>query len=126
MVQLEGWRQGRPVTFRAELEEIPLAQFDVTPLLFHGAHLRGPEDRDPEDEIDRPGVANPERTLELDGQVLTQALRHLEHEIGSGRLDHHFEGMRQDCGGLLQRLEKLERRLVELEVEIEELPPAED
>lgn len=119
-VVIEARRQGQAVTVHAELEEAPRAQVDLTPLLFRGMHAAAPGE---EGLHHHPGAVDLERALEIDGRVLNEALQSIGDEIGSGRLDHHFEELRKHRGGVLERLEQLERRLRELETEIEELPP---
>ena len=110
------------VTFSADLAESSRFQVDVSPFLglhgteegWSGYHFRVPEDL---------GTAQSlEEYLELDGEVLSEALRNLERQLESGRLDQHFHRFLENRGDLMDRIEELEKRLRELERELEELP----
>lgn len=119
-VVLEGWREGRPVRFTAELEEASRSQVDVTPFLgpglyregFAGSHQIAPEDL--------------EEVLSLDPSALIEALHNLGRELDSDRLEHHLHRFQESRGGLLERIEELEKRLHELETELDDLPTQED
>lgn len=127
VVRLEGWRQGRPVTLTAELDETQRSQVDVTPFLADGARweavrsrLHGPGDGHHEE------AGHLEEVLELHESALNEAFENLEVELEPNRMEHHLLRFQERRGGLLERIEELEERLRELEREIDELPEDEN
>lgn len=127
VVRLEGWRQGRPVTFTAELDETQRSQVDVTPFLAGGPRWETVRSR-----LHGPGEGHHEEAehlgevLELHESALNEAFENLEIELEPDRMGHHLLRFQEDRGGLLERIEELEERLRDLEREIDELPEDEN
>lgn len=120
-VRIEGWRRGLPVNFTAELAETRRPEVDVTPFLAVGADWEDYRNR-----LHQLHGEHREEVLELDGAALDEAFRNLEQELENDGLEHHVLRFQEHRGGLVERLEALEERLRQLEVEIDELPPDQD
>lgn len=115
VVNLEVWRDGRASTLSATLGERERAQIDVGPLVWR---WEGGEGETPPFAL-MPGG---EGQFELEVETLDEAMGHLEEHLDSPQFQGRMRFFQENGSALLERLEQLEKRLLELERELERLP----
>ncbi len=122
-VSLEVWRDGRLVNLQATLEERDRPMVDIRRLHLE-EHL---EDADVRIlKLEMPEVGDEFSTfvtgLELDPEVLNTALDRLNEELSDPEWHQRIVRFSEHEHGLQERIEELEKRLLELERELESLP----
>lgn len=114
-VVLDIWRQGSLRQIQATLVERQRPTVDIRQFRFPEAHLEALE----------LSQAQLEGAIELKTETLNMAIEKLNQELESAEWHERVHTFKQHQGDLIERIEVLERRLKEMERELQELPEGE-